>query len=200
MKKLLLLASIPVFALAARPSHADAEKAANEANDMERFGDKKSLVIAGDFSFSFVREQGDESSYTGGGISPSVDYFILDHLSVGTGVSLAHSESSSFGIQSSVTTMALAPRIGYEVPLGKQFSLWPTVGLFHTRVLATDSPYYDNTGQWTLSGYVRAPLIAHVAKHFFIGGGPAFGVGLASSVDSQNSYGFGIHSMLGGWI
>ena len=202
MNKHLPVASVLAFAFTARASHAEAERPAPiDAKDAERFGDARNVVIGGDFAFSLSRSHvNDEISSTSVGVSPSVDYFIIDHLSVGTAVTIAHSKWSTYGYDRSLTTMAIAPRIGYEIPLGSVFSLWPTVGVVHSRVLADDYPYADYTGTWSLNGYVRAPLLAHVAKHFFLGGGPSIVVKLADSTDTPGSYDFGFNSMLGGWF
>jgi hypothetical protein len=59
----------------------------------------------------------------------------------------------------------------------------------------------QSEGFWNLNGNARAPLLVHVALHFFVGGGPGVGVKLASSPDAPaGSYGFGFNSTLGGWF
>jgi hypothetical protein len=171
-----------------------------EDKSSERFGDARKLVIAGDFAFSLDRQRYEENaSRTSVQVSPSVDYFLIDHLSVGTGVSIARTWSSWYGDDSTSTAIALGPRVGYEVPLGNAVSFWPTVGVSYSRFIRSDSLPFNDT--WFLSAYVRAPLVAHVAKHFFIGGGPSFGVDLTDSQQSDtHRYGFGVNSMLGGWL
>src|SRR5207253_11520902 len=102
-------------------------------------------------------------------------------------------------IETNETSMSAAPRVGYEFPLGDTFSLWPTAGISYYRVVWSGSGWVAEP-QWTLNGYARAALLAHVAKHFFVGGGPFVSVNLSRTDAMQSDYDIGFTSTLGGWI
>jgi hypothetical protein len=196
MNKLLPALSTLLFAWPARAAQAEAEQPTAPAPDVA-FGDARNLVIAGGFSFAFSHvDSGDDYAYTSASLSPSIDYFVLDHLSIGTALSISHNVSTVFGNNLHSTFLAVNPRVGYEIPLGKVVSLWPTLGVSYSRVLQTDAmPDRD----WFLSVGASAPLLVHVAKHFFVGGGPYVGATLADSRDPK-SQSYGVRSVLGGWL
>jgi len=197
MKKLLPAFTAILFTLSTRASRAEAEQPV-PPKAREAFGDAGNVVIGGDFSFSLERyHMNDDSSLTSLGAHPSLDYFVLDHLSIGTSLGITRRTWTWFGYDTSQTEMSAAPRIGYEIPLGGAFSLWPTAGISYFRAVSEGS--YPGA-QWSLMGSIRAPLIAHVAKHFFVGGGPSVGVSLNHSDGLLNGNGLGFESTLGGWI
>ena len=51
-----------------------------------------------------------------------------------------------------------------------------------------------------LDGFAHASLVAHVAKHFFVGAGPSVTVNLSRSPGMEGDYNIGFNSTLGGWI
>jgi hypothetical protein len=198
MNKLLPAFTAILFTLSARASRAEAEQPV-PPKAKEAFGEAGHVVIGGDFSFSFRRYQmTNDSSLTSWGVNPSLDYFVVDHLSIGSLVGITRSTWRWFGNETSQTMVSAAPRIGYEVPLGDAVSLWPTAGIGYDREVA-EGPHPSDPN-WALDGYVRASLIAHVAKHFFVGGGPAFSVNLAHSPAVLAGSGVSFNSTLGGWI
>jgi hypothetical protein len=199
MKKLLPAFTAILFALSARASRAETEQPISP-KAKERFGDVGNVVIGGDFSFAFQRSRMNENaSLTGFGVHPSLDYFVLDHLSIGTSVGISHMTSKWYDNENSQTTLSAAPRIGYEFPLGDTFSLWPTAGIAYYRVVWSTSAM---ASMWErkLDVYGRAVLLAHVAKHFFVGGGPFVNVNLSRSAAMLGDYDIGFNSTLGGWI
>ena len=201
MKQLLPAFTAILFTLSARASRAEAEQPISP-KAKETFGDRGNVVIGGDFSFSFERyHMDDNSSLTGFGAHPSLDYFVLDHLSIGTSVGITRRAWALYGTDTIQTELSAAPRIGYEIPLGEAFSLWPSAGISYFRSIIGGNLYalYADP-QWSLSGYVRAPLIAHVAKHFFVGGGPSVGVNFRHSDRVLSGSGISFESTVGGWI
>jgi hypothetical protein len=72
-------------------------------------------------------------------LAPAADYFLIDHLSIGGFVELA---SVSGSVDSSLpgvgtvnndlpttTNFTLLPRIGYLIPIGDRFAIWPRGGI-----------------------------------------------------------------------
>ncbi len=75
-------------------------------------------------------------------LSPSADYFVIDHLSLGGHVELAFGGGSNkvrinqtttqtFD-RPSTTNITLMPRIGYLFPVGDRFAIWPRLGFGYT--------------------------------------------------------------------
>jgi hypothetical protein len=72
-------------------------------------------------------------------LAPAADYFVIDHLSIGGFVELA-SKSGSVDTQTNgagtfntdlptTTGFTLLPRIGYLIPIGDRFAIWPRGGI-----------------------------------------------------------------------
>jgi hypothetical protein len=71
-------------------------------------------------------------------LAPSADYFVIDKISVGAVLELAHASSSYdqsiFGTTTShslpsTTSFTLIPRAGYMYQLAQHWGLWPRVGM-----------------------------------------------------------------------
>jgi hypothetical protein len=197
MKTIAIVSSILTLALPIEAWSTEAEKPRPiEAARPPRFGDAHGLVLGGDFALQFARtEWGGGATSSQMFVRPAVDYFVLDHLSVGGGVSIERQQAD----QSRVTWLGVAPRIGYEVPLGESCSLWPIAGIAYDRAVEVD---WVNSygGRWMVSGHVRAPLLAHLTDHFFVGLGPRLDVVLAQEVPSTRLMTYGIESTIGGWL
>ncbi|MCP3103063.1 hypothetical protein LZ198_29705 [Myxococcus sp. K15C18031901] len=118
-------------------------------------------------------------------LNPSVDYFLKENLSIGSGVDIA----AAFYDGDTVAAFGLNARVGYNIPLGEKVSVWPkgTVTLFlGDNILALQ----DGTGSAAtvlLEGY--APFLYHVTPHFFVGAGPRLSIGLGDDVDVTISVG-----------
>ena len=71
--------------------------------------------------------------------APSADYFLFDHLSIGlvfqVAVTSANYDQSVFGSAASnhalptTTDITFLPRVGWMVPLGDRWGIWPRIGL-----------------------------------------------------------------------
>src|SRR5215472_2235785 len=92
------------------------------------FGDPGELAISGATQFrldhtwtSFDSAEFQQMSLIASG---AVDYFVLRGLSLGAGVSYSGYDQPGFPANSS---LSLGPRAGYNVPLARQWSLWPDV-------------------------------------------------------------------------
>src|SRR5262249_14422020 len=113
--------------------------------------------------------------------APSVNYFVVPNLTIGAALSVASDSATQNGSSFSSTAITVLGRLGYNVPLGRIVSLWlrAGVGYLHNSV---DSG--SGSPSLTLSSVillVDAPILIHVAPHFFIGAGPVFLTELSSS-------------------
>ena len=177
MNKLLTVASALVlawptraFAAAESPANAHPEEAARiETPREDRFGNARKVAIGGRFPFSMnhygTRIPG--YSWSGASINPSLDYFVIDHLSVGERDMIAHSRWNEPYGEGSSHHDSSGPASRIRNTLWNSPSLWPTSGHF----LFPRADRYDSAvcfrgpgGLW--AGMVQAPLLAHVAKHF----------------------------------
>ena len=81
----------------------------------------------------------DATRFTTFWISPTADYFVIDHLSVGGLVEVSTTSASIERINNNGTTQttslptttnfALLPRVGYIFGIGERFAIWPRGGL-----------------------------------------------------------------------
>ncbi|HEX3343606.1 MAG TPA: hypothetical protein VHS09_03495, partial [Polyangiaceae bacterium] len=92
-------------------------------------------------------------------------------------------------------------RIGYNIPISDFLSFWPKVGLVFTDIARSGAS--GNT--FDLQAY--APLLLHLAPHFFIGLGPGIQTDLTASANAagQNvpnvpkTTSYGLYLTIGGW-
>ena len=123
-------------------------------------------------------------------INPGVDYFVIDHLSIGgevlfaiTGSSVTHHRRNQPDVTNDGqggTHFGILPRVGYDIPIGDKFSLWPRGGLgfIHSS--------YSGAGQPDISGtawlfYADVYFCFHLVPNFFFGVGPGFTASVSSS-------------------
>jgi hypothetical protein len=154
-------------------------------------------------------------SQTGFSLGPAADYFVVDNLSLGLELLFGYDSSSPpAGTTASGTGTAtasspstngtlygIAPRIGYNVPLGGSMSIWPKVFLEQAGYsLGGAGAGYGNIQ--LVGAYV--PFLYHPVPHFYVGLGPNVltelgshtnGVGATSKVTS-----YGLFASIGGWV
>jgi hypothetical protein len=123
-------------------------------------------------------------------INPGIDYFVIDHLSIGGEVLLAFTGTSVTQHRRGQpdrtadgqggTHFGILPRVGYDILIGDKFSLWPRGGLgfIHSGYSGAGAP--DNSGTAWLF-YADVYFNFHLVDHFFFGVGPGFTVSLSSS-------------------
>jgi hypothetical protein len=123
-------------------------------------------------------------------INPGIDYFVIDHLSIGgevllafTGTSVTHHQPGrpdTTGDGQGGTHFGLLPRVGYDVPIGDKFSLWPRggIGFIHSGYSGNNQP--DNSGTAWLF-YADVYFCFHLVPNFFFGVGPGLTASLSSS-------------------
>ena len=102
------------------------------------FGERGQLAIMGETGvvFSHTSVSGDEGSTSSIVLRPAIDYFLIDHLSLGAFTGLEYTSAPG----GSTTTYSIGPRIGYDIPLSERFSIWPKAGLsFNSATIKTDA-------------------------------------------------------------
>jgi hypothetical protein len=124
-----------------------------------------------------------------------LDFFVIAHLSVG--VSLSGTYNSGTGIDSttggqvsySTHSFSAAPRIGVDIPLGTQTSLWPTASMGFGLESYSESEGLNSNDQNETYVWVAlyAPVLVHLAPHFYVGFGPSVSQDLSRSVTYPES-------------
>ena len=154
---------------------------------------------------------GDSSSETHFSISPSIDYFVIDGLSVGGVLGFALDSSKPPGATDSgkATTITIGPRVGYNIWLTPpSLSLWPQVGILYSH-LSTSSGGVAGASGSKVSLDVGVPLLIHPVKHFHFGIGPFVTLDLSSSssqsaggasADGNKATVFGLRGEIAGWL
>jgi hypothetical protein len=178
-----------------------------------RFGGDDTWVFTGDVGASVGQSTYADSDRkdTRVSISPSVDYFVVEHFSLGVAgfVSRAsRSSSGSFGTKNEVarTDVGAAARIGVDIPLGTSLSLYPRAGLsvahqsYEAKTLGTTTDYAA-TG---LTVALYMPLLVHFASHAFAGFGPSLSHDLTNTVEGGGASNLGTTVgaalVVGGWL
>lgn len=141
-----------------------------------RFGAAGQVVVMAGFGLEldYTSLLGGAASRFGTSISPGLDVFVVDRLSVGASLYVSHvidrAENTAQGpFERKATTVGIGPRIGYAVPLGRYFSLYPRF-TFGFRYVSVDRA--GNGASPFISG--SAPLLVHPSESFFVGIGPSF--------------------------
>ena len=179
----------------------------------QAFGDQGQLAISADANLGFT---GASYSDNGGSaftflIQPSVDYFVIDNLSLGGFVAYEHVSTSPGGGGNSTNTdvFGIGPRIGYNIRIGNSFSFWPRALIEYTTASTSAGGPSQSQNAWEIG--VFAPFLFHPVEHFFLGLGPILTTQLSNSVSrSQNGQSistdlrkattYGIAFTLGGWV
>jgi hypothetical protein len=133
-------------------------------------------------------------------INPGVDYFVIDHLSIGGEVVLGvlgtsvtnhiRGQPDRTADGPGATLFGIMPRIGYDIPIGSMFSLWPRggIGFSHISISGGGAPDASGTA-WFF--YADVPFMFHFVEHFFMGVGPGVTVTLSSSASQGGASGDG---------
>lgn len=134
--------------------------------DEPRFGDRGVLAFGGDLGVG--GRQGLDQGYATQvdlELDPALDVFVARRLSLGVGSTLSTSFARS-GPGSSL--VSVSPRLGYALPLGPRFALWPRASADFA--LARDT---EQENHRILSTTLLVPVEALLMPHFVVGVGPA---------------------------
>jgi hypothetical protein len=169
------------------------------------FGTPGQIVVTDDMQMALRRRSQSLMTIdtTSVQLRPALDYFVARNLSIGGQLRIEYASGNN-GVDTTMTTIGLVPRIGYDVALSPTSSIWPRVGLgyIHTS--------YDNggSGAYNFSSYtvtldVFVPLLFQPVPHFFLGGGPFLATDLVSKLqgaDTNKTTDIGLMSTIGGYF
>jgi hypothetical protein len=172
-----------------------------------QFGEPGQWVVDDRFALSAAHggPLNTELRYSTNGVrlAPSAAVFVSRKLSVGLGLNLEGQWFSFEGsnLHSSSYRVAVIPRVGYALPLGRHFDVWPEVGV------RLGENWVSQSGRRTSKSsdvglLVTAPLLWHPVSHFFVGVGPTFSYDFLS--DEAHSLrpwysSLGVTSLIGGY-
>ncbi len=165
------------------------------------FAERGQLAIMGEAGALFTH-----TSVSGGGSTtsivfrPAIDYFIIDHLSLGAFAGVGYTSAAG----GSTTTYAIGPRVGYDIPFSERFSLWPKVGLsFNSATVKIDATDIgpirtpsSSASNTALALNLYVPLVFH-SHHYFAGFGPSLDLDLSGSPKSST---IAARLVVGGWV
>lgn len=202
----LLIASSAAAQEATRPAEEGTRTtlpAVAAASPSGRFGTKGQIAISSDagLSISHSSVSGQSGSTTELILRPAVDYFVGQNLSIGGFLGLDYTTTSG----SSTTSFSIGPRIGYNLPLGDRWSIWPKAGLsFASTAVKIDSTTVNgvvmpssSTSNTAIALNLFVPVMFHPAEHFFLGFGPALDTDLSG--DNKTTIIAG-RLTIGGWL
>ncbi len=119
-----------------------------------------------------------------------VDYFVIDHLSVGGNLGIIFGDdNNSFGGDDDFTAFLIEPRVGYAVNISDKFGIWPRGGITFFDI--------DDFDGFALT--LEAPFFFTPTDGFGLAFGPSFDIELAG--DGDEGFVFGIVSTgVFGWL
>jgi hypothetical protein len=212
MKNKIALALAALATLAALPASASEEKKAEEGPE---FGNPGVINIAAatslDLTFGSSKEaEGGKSSITQFSITPSIDYFVVEGVSVGALLGYAHRSEKPEGATDADTASSwvVGPRVGYNLWLTPgRISLWPLLA-FEYRSTSTTSGGKDGPTLSTGAVDLFVPVVFHPVPHFHLAVGPYFTLDVTSkakltngeSVDGKKDTLFGLRGEVAGWL
>ncbi|MBS2015888.1 MAG: hypothetical protein JST00_23575 [Deltaproteobacteria bacterium] len=149
------------------------------------------IGLSGPVSFGFSSgDGGAKSSHIG--LSPSVDVFVTDRLTIGGRVTAARYTSSYVsrttipGSTQAISStsgsegyvLAFAPRVGYVVPLTDAIAFWPQIGI----TVGQSRSELDNAGRAlsrSLGAEVEAGFVMPIGRHVIVRVAPTLAYGYA---------------------
>ena len=190
----------------------------------ERFGRRGQLVFTGATSLGVTSTAFSHSDATSVfvSISPGVDYFVADHVSVGADFTYGYSDVTGYGadgslVETTTTSYGFAARLGLNLPLGDLVSIYLRTSFGYGEanskeallsgtsysVAAGPLPMNESNSRGTNLN-VYAPLLLHLAPHFFVGAGPSLYHDLTRTIDKRDYQNLrttlGLGFVVGGWL
>jgi hypothetical protein len=174
-----------------------------------RFGNAGVFAFSSDINVGLVghsqsvpNNTGDSPSDWNLTLKPSLDYFVIQGLSVGGFVEYAHnylSVPNQNAVGSTVTntnTFGIGARVGYNIPFVDAVSWWPMAGLGYSTTGGDNS--YNS-----LTVSLFAPFLYHPVSHFFMGLGPVIATDLSANGangPAAKTTTYGLQFTIGGWF
>lgn len=159
----------------------------------QRFGMQRQFAFSSDeaLTLSSSSTSGVPGSVTTVLLSPAIDYFIIDNLSVGGFVLFNYTSQND----QHASTFGLGPRVGYNFSFSDLLSLWPKVGMSFDNTSTTIGAATTSGTNVALNLFV--PLMIHPAPHFFAGFGPFLDTDLSGDAKTTT---WGGKLTIGGWV
>jgi hypothetical protein len=159
------------------------------------FGTKGQFALSLEASGSAYSYAGAGSSGGSFAVEPGLDYFVIDHVSLGFVVGGTYSRGTGgdplTGLSSSGEGGGwyIGPRVGVDLPLGNVVSFWPQVTVEAGTSVedAKEGSFENNYSIVEAWASVYAPLLVHVAPHLFVGFGPWFAQDMVRTVTYANA-------------
>jgi hypothetical protein len=198
----------------------DTEESTDEARQQVPFGSKGQWVLmAGSTGFGISNEtfSASDAKFFNVNGELGLDTFVVRNFSLGFDIEGEHSVNQGYGADSLVKTttnsFAGGVRFGFNLPLGRAFSLYPrlTLGLksTHTEQLTDEFGFsadlLSNTSSSSVGPWLNLylPLLIQQAPHFFLAIGPRieheFGVQRGGQYDGAQSTTLGAVFEIGGY-
>ncbi len=182
-----------------------------------RFGDPHQVVLDSEINAaaSVTTYTGTSSSSAGASLEPSVDYFVLDGVSVGAAPVVTYGKSSAIdpttgGVVTNRTwSCAVEARLGFVARFSGLFSVYARAGLVvgGEGYNETEGSNQNAVTSTLVAVHISAPVLVHPASHFFIGLGPSLyseltdGYHYPNGVSGQNrETNLGVGLIVGGWL
>jgi hypothetical protein len=140
---------------------ADAPAAHAFGGSAQNLQQKGNFVVTNNAGFGFTQQltSPTDTTFT---LRPALDYFVIDHLSLGGAVEFdvvapQHDRSR--------TNFSIVPDVGYALGLTDTWSFW---------LIGSLPLSFPNPGNASVAVDVFAAFLVHPADHFFFGIGPTF--------------------------
>lgn len=152
-------------------------------------GGASGVALSGPISFgSSSGEGGTKSGYLG--VSPSIDVFVTERLTIGGRVTAGRYTASSvmrstipgttqttaLSTGSEGYVLAVAPRVGYLVPLTESLAFWPQVGVMYGQS-RSESDRAWRTLSRSVGVEVEAGLVMPIGRHVVVRVAPTLAYG-----------------------
>ncbi len=163
-----------------------------------RFGGQGQLAIMGEGGVFFTHTSisGGDGSTTTFIFQPAIDYFLIDHLSLGAFTGLEYSKTPG----GSTTIYRIGPRVGYDIPFSERFSVWPKAGVsFNATTVKLDATGplpSSSTSNNALALNLYVPIAFH-SHNYFVGFGPALDTDLSGDAKTTT---ISARLTVGGWV
>ncbi len=177
-----------------QPAPDDAPEPAQSTVELPgaRFGTAGQLALTGAYGASISQTTFHSgATFVDFTIAPGIDWFVVDHLSIGVNGSYGHVDAQGFLSDGSTgrttgTSWSGGARVGYDIPLGRWSSWYPRFTFayddasYDTRFVEFRASPQAAAPAWlpfhSSSKGARvelfAPILLHVRNHLFVGFGP----------------------------
>ena len=170
------------------------------------FGSEHEIALDGGASIFWYGSADGLSKHYGGSVSIGLDWFVVDRISIGVGFSSSYDRYDT-GSTSEYWSFGVGPRVGYDVPISRFLSFYPRVALgfgvssYDLRAAGTQNA----STSLIVNVAAYAPLLFHVAPHFYIGCGPTVSRELvdkdpSTTAGPNNATTVGASLGVGGWL